>query len=44
LWESQVGQGKAYNTTLSESEEEETLDKDKKFMAFVAAHEESEGS
>jgi hypothetical protein len=36
--------GKAYNATLSESEEEETLEKDKKFLAFVAPHEESEGS
>jgi hypothetical protein len=36
--------GKAYNATLSESEEEETPDKDQKFLAFVAPHEESEGS
>jgi hypothetical protein len=36
--------GKAYNTTLSESEEEETSDKDHKFLAFVAPHEEFEGS
>jgi hypothetical protein len=35
--------GKAYNATLSESEEE-TSDKDLKFLAFVAPHEESEGS
>jgi len=33
----------AYNATLSESEEEETLDKDQKFLAFIAPHEESEG-
>jgi hypothetical protein len=36
--------GKAYNTTLSEYEEEEASDKDQKFLAFVAPHEESEGS
>jgi hypothetical protein len=36
--------GKACNATLSKSEEEETLDKDQKFLAFVASHEESEGS
>ncbi|XP_062164976.1 uncharacterized protein LOC133871564 [Alnus glutinosa] len=36
--------GKACNATLSESEEEETPDKDQKFLAFVAPHEESEGS
>jgi hypothetical protein len=36
--------GKVYNATLSESEEEETLDKDQKFLAFVAPREESEGS
>jgi len=36
--------GKAYNTTLCEFEEKETLDKDQMFLAFVALHEESEGS
>jgi hypothetical protein len=36
--------GKAYNATLSESKEEETLNKDQKFLAFVTPHEESEGS
>jgi hypothetical protein len=36
--------GKAYNATLNESEEEETLEKDQKFLAFIAPHEESEGS
>jgi hypothetical protein len=36
--------GKAYNITLSEFEENETSDKDQKFLAFVAPHEESEGS
>jgi hypothetical protein len=36
--------GKAYNSTLSESEEEETSYKDQKFMAFIAPHEEYEGS
>jgi hypothetical protein len=36
--------GKAYNATLSESKEEETPDKDQKFLAFVAPHEEFEGS
>jgi hypothetical protein len=35
--------GKAYNATLNESKEEETLDKDQKFLAFIAPHEESEG-
>jgi hypothetical protein len=33
-----------HTTTLIESEEEETLDKDQKFLAFVAPHEESKGS
>jgi hypothetical protein len=32
---------KAYNATLNESEEEETSDKDHKFLAIVAPHEES---
>jgi hypothetical protein len=36
--------GKAYNATLSESEEDETSNKDQKFLAFVAPHEESKGS
>jgi hypothetical protein len=36
--------GKAYNATLNESEEEETLDPDQKFLAFIAPHVESEGS
>jgi hypothetical protein len=36
--------GKANNATLSESEEDETLEKDQKFLAFVAPHEESEES
>jgi hypothetical protein len=35
--------GKAYNATLSEYEEE-TSDKDQKFLAYVAPHEEFEGS
>jgi hypothetical protein len=36
--------GKAYHTTLNESEEDETSDKDQKFLALVAPHEESKGS
>jgi hypothetical protein len=36
--------GKAYNATLSKSKEEETPDKDYKFLAFVAPHEEFEVS
>jgi hypothetical protein len=36
--------GKAYNATLSEFEEDETPEKDQKFLAFVAPHEELEGS
>lgn len=36
--------GKAYNATLSESEKEETSDKDQKFLASVAPHEEFKGS
>jgi hypothetical protein len=36
--------GKACNSTLSEFEEEETSYKDQNFMAFIAPHEESEGS
>jgi hypothetical protein len=36
--------GKAYNANLSKFEEHETSDKDQKFLAFVAPHEESEGS
>jgi len=35
---------KAYNATLSKSKEEETSDKDSKFLAFVAPHKESVGS
>jgi hypothetical protein len=35
---------KAYNATLNKSEKEETPDKDQKFLAFVAPHEESKGS
>jgi hypothetical protein len=31
--------GKAYNATLSKFEEDETSDKDQKFLAFVAPHE-----
>jgi hypothetical protein len=36
--------GKAYNTTHSKSEEEETSDKDHKYLTFVAPHKEFEGS
>jgi hypothetical protein len=36
--------GKADNATLSEFEEKETSDKDQKFLAFVAPHEEYERS
>jgi hypothetical protein len=37
--------GKAYNATLSdESEEEEALEKDQKFLAIITPHEDSEGS
>jgi len=35
--------GKAYNVNLSKSKEDETSDKDQKFLAFVAPHEESAG-
>jgi hypothetical protein len=36
--------GKAYNATLNKSKEEETSDKDQKFLALLAPHEESKGS
>jgi hypothetical protein len=36
--------GKAYNATYSKFEEKETSDKDQKYLAFVAPHEELEGS
>jgi len=36
--------GKAYNATHSKSEEKETSDKDQKYLAFVAPHEQFEGS
>jgi len=36
--------GKAYNATHNKSEEEETLDKDQKYLTIVAPHEEFEGS
>jgi hypothetical protein len=36
--------GKAYNATFNKSKEEETSDKDQKFLALVAPHEESKGS
>jgi hypothetical protein len=35
---------KAFNATHSKSEEDETSDKDQKYLAFVAPHEEFEGS
>jgi hypothetical protein len=37
-------EGKAFNATHSKSEEEETSDMDQKYLAFIAPHEEFEGS